>query len=125
MPTMTDPELTLQMNPILEGQLRSLDEEQGLATQNARTVTLDQSSVGRLSRMDAMQQQAMAHASLQRLALQRRRVEAALDRVRRGNYGQCCECGGNIGLERLLSDPAAPFCMDCQAERDAERHGAR
>ncbi|MDZ7591164.1 MAG: TraR/DksA C4-type zinc finger protein [Rubrivivax sp.] len=122
---MNPPDLIQRMNPILEGLMRSLEEEHGMATQNARTVTLDQSSVGRLSRMDAMQQQAMAQASLQRLGVQRRRVEAALDRVRRGSYGQCCECGGAIGLERLLSDPAAPFCMDCQEDRDAERDGAR
>lgn len=122
---MTDPELSLRMNAVLERLLHSLDEEQRLATQNARTVTLDQTSVGRLSRMDAMQQQAMAQASLQRLALQRRRVEAALDRVRGGTYGRCCECDKEVGVERLLSDPAAPFCMDCQEERDAQRDAAR
>lgn len=49
---------------------------------NAATVNLDQAGVGRLSRMDAMQQQAMALASVQRLAIQQRRVEAALARVR-------------------------------------------
>lgn len=122
---MTDPDLSLRMNAILERLLHSLDDEQRLATQNARTVTLDQTSVGRLSRMDAMQQQAMAQASLQRLALQRRRVEAALDRVRHGTYGRCCECDREVGLERLLSDPAAPFCMDCQEERDGRRDAAR
>ncbi|HVR54458.1 MAG TPA: TraR/DksA C4-type zinc finger protein [Pseudorhodoferax sp.] len=92
---------------------------------NASTVTLDQTSVGRLSRLDAMQQQAMAQASLLRLDVQRRRVEAALDRIRHGSYGTCCACESDIGLERLLTDPATPFCMDCQAERDTERHGMR
>jgi DnaK suppressor protein len=120
-----DPNLTQRMKPILERLMHSLEEEQRLAAPNARTVTLDPSSVGRLSRMDAMQQQAMAQASLKRLDVQRRRVEAALDRTRRGTYGPCCACGSDIGLDRLLTDPAAPFCMDCQEERDAQRHAAR
>ncbi len=122
---MTDPGLSLRMNPILERLLHSLDGEHRLATQNARKVTLDQTSVGRLSRMDAMQQQAMAQASLQRLALQLRRVEAAQNRVPHGTCGRCCECDRDVGLERLLSDPAAPFCMDCQEEWDAQCDAAR
>jgi DnaK suppressor protein len=117
--------LIQRMKPILDELHARLEDEQRTAADNARTVTLDQSSVGRLSRMDAMQQQAMAQASMQRLQLQRRRLEAALQRVQQGSYGACCECGGPIGLERLLSDPAAPFCMDCQEERDAEREAGR
>lgn len=117
--------LISRMKPLLDDLLARLDEEQRLAADNARTVTLDQSSVGRLSRMDAMQQQAMAQASMQRLQVHRRRLDAALQRVQQGSYGICCECAGAIGLERLLSDPAAPFCMDCQEERDAERSAPR
>ena len=122
---MTSTDLIEHMKPMLDDLLERLAQEQRTAAENARTVTLDQSSVGRLSRMDAMQQQAMAQASMQRLQLQQRRLEAALQRVQQGTYGNCCECGGSIGLERLLSDPAAPFCMDCQTERDVERKAAR
>jgi len=118
-------DLIQRMKPILDDLRARLEEEQRTAADNALTVTLDQSSVGRLSRMDAMQQQAMAQASMQRMQLRRRRLEAALQRVQQGAYGNCCECAGSIGLERLLSDPAAPFCMDCQAERDADREAAR
>lgn len=122
---MNTSDLIPRMKPILDALLARLDEEQRSAADNARTVMPDQSSVGRLSRMDAMQQQAMAQASMQRLQLQRRRLAAALQRVQQGSYGVCCECAGAIGLERLLSDPAAPFCMACQEERDATRGAAR
>lgn len=122
---MTAIDLMQRMRPVLEDLLECLAQEQRTAADNARTVTLDQSSVGRLSRMDAMQQQAMAQATMQRQHLQRRRLEAALQRVQQGSYGNCCDCGSPIGLERLRSDPAAPFCMDCQGERDAERETAR
>lgn len=125
MNTMNATDLQRRMQPILEELLRSLGTEHAMTTQNARTVTLDQTSVGRLSRLDAMQQQAMAQASLVRMDVQRRRVDAALDRIRSGSYGRCCACAEDIGLERLLSDPATPFCLDCQVDRDAERHGSR
>ncbi|MBS4050123.1 MAG: hypothetical protein KGZ69_02845, partial [Methylomonas sp.] len=56
------------------------------------TVQLDQSRVGRLSRMDAMQQQAMSQSLKSRLLSNRRRLEAALERVNNGRFGVCCRC---------------------------------
>lgn len=91
-----------------------------LAQESAGTVELDQSSVGRLSRMDAMQQQAMAQASIQRLAVRKRRIAAAQDRVASGTYGRCCECGGGVEVERLARDATTLFCAECQAERDSK-----
>lgn len=105
----------------LQQLLASVDAEGALAKQGAGTVTLDQSSVGRLSRMDALQQQAMAQAAVQRLVTQRRRVLAALDRVAQGRYGRCCECDGEVEPARLQFDPTALFCLECQAERQADR----
>jgi DnaK suppressor protein len=81
-----------------------------------RAVELDQTKVGRLSRMDAMQQQAMAAGLRERLSLKKRRLEAALARIDAGTYGKCCKCGGPISLARLEADLGAPFCIDCQAE---------
>lgn len=90
------------------------------ASANAGTVMLDQSSVGRLSRMDAIQQQAMAssqRASLQRHQLQ---LQAARTRLENGTFGACCQCGNDIALPRLLVDPGAPFCADCQDVRERD-----
>ena len=83
----------------------------------AGTVELDQSSVGRLSRMDAMQQQKMAKNRQGRLAERKRRVDAALDRMAAGKYGLGCQCRDTIEMGRLESDPAAVFCMACAQER--------
>lgn len=87
------------------------------STAAAATVVLDQSSVGRLSRMDAMQQQAMAKNVLQRLAMQQRKLEAALGRMELGTYGLCCLCHDAVETKRLDADPAAVFCRDCEANR--------
>lgn len=104
---------------LLLGLMSKLDDDLALAKGSAGTVELDQTAVGRLSRMDALQQQAMARASVQRLEVQRRRIAAALDRIDAGTYGLCCACGGEVEAERLRLDALVLFCVDCQAERSA------
>ena len=84
-------------------------------------VELDQTRVGRLSRMDAMQQQAMSSGIRERLRLKKRRLEAALERVDMGRFGLCCACGNDVPPARLRADPGTPFCADCQSEIDEHR----
>ena len=79
----------------------------------AGTVELDQARVGRISRMDALQQQAMAKAASQRSSVQLHKIEAALVRIRTGEYGYCLKCGEDIAEKRLQVDPAALTCMTC------------
>lgn len=76
-------------------------------------VELDQASVGRFSRMDVMQQQAMAVAAERRRAASLQRIDAALRRIERADYGWCAECCEPIALARLALDPAAPLCVGC------------
>lgn len=78
-------------------------------------VELDQTSVGRLSRMDAIQRQAMAEAGRQRRQMARRRIDAALDRLEAGDYGYCVRCGEAIAPKRLELDPAIATCVACSA----------
>jgi len=79
----------------------------------AGVVTLDQSRVGRLSRMDALQTQAMAQASHRQREVALRRVLAALRRIEAGEFGYCVACGEAIDPRRLEVDPAAPRCVRC------------
>lgn len=76
-------------------------------------VILDQSSVGRLSRMDAMQQQAMAQNTRQRALIELKRIDAAIARCNDGSYGMCISCDDEINPKRLELDPAATLCIDC------------
>lgn len=78
-----------------------------------RPVELDQQSVGRLSRMDALQHQAMARAQDARRDRERRRIDAALARLDAGDYGFCTDCGEEIAEDRLARDPAVPRCLSC------------
>jgi DnaK suppressor protein len=78
-------------------------------------VALDQTTVGRLSRVDAMQQQAMALATERRRTVALARIEAALARIEAGEYGWCMRCGEAIAPKRLALDPASPTCVACAA----------
>ena len=80
-----------------------------------RSVTLDQQSVGRLSRMDAMQGQAMAAAGEARRSGRGRAIVAALARLEGEDFGWCDGCGEFIGLKRLDLDPVAQKCVSCAA----------
>ncbi len=83
-------------------------------SEGARAVVeLDQQSVGRLSRMDALQGQAMAQEQDRRRESELGRVEAALRRVETGDFGYCIACGEPIAEKRLRLDPAVPTCVDC------------
>lgn len=79
----------------------------------ASPVALDQQSVGRLSRMDAMQRQAMSQEQERRRAREILRIDRALQRLEEGEYGVCQECGEDISQKRLSVDPAAHLCITC------------
>ncbi|MBT8444490.1 MAG: TraR/DksA family transcriptional regulator [Gammaproteobacteria bacterium] len=79
----------------------------------AATVELDQTRQGRLSRMDAMQAQAMSLEANRRREQQLARLKSALKRIEAGDYGWCLECGEPIDPRRLEHDPAAPLCIAC------------
>ncbi len=66
-----------------------------------------------LTRNEALQLQAVAASSVERLRMELRKTEAAQDRDAKGNYGECCRCGDEIDAARLEHDPATPFCEDC------------
>lgn len=97
----------------LTDRLDELDRLDASSADSRKPVELDQSSVGRLSRMDAMQQQAMALAIAGRRDVERRRLKAALARLDIDEFGMCLRCGEEIDRERLAFDPAIAQCGDC------------
>jgi DnaK suppressor protein len=93
--------------------LAKLREEDRRAAESTAPVTLEQDSVGRLSRIDAMQMQAMALASQRRRSTEKRQIEAALRRIDSGDYGYCTACGEDIPEARLRHSPAVTKCVEC------------
>ena len=98
----------------LQAELKSLNE---ISTEARSPVTLDQQSIGRLSRMDALQQQAMASAVAKRRQSDLIRIESTLTRLENGDYGFCERCGEEIPPRRLEIDPLASRCAACASKR--------
>ena len=80
---------------------------------NAEPVELDQSKVGRLSRMDAMQAQQMALETKRRRQDQLRRIQTALRRIESDDYGYCIQCDETMDSRRLKVDPSSAKCIKC------------
>ena len=98
---------------LIDARLAELAEGDTRGAAGKATVELDQQAVGRLSRMDALQNQAMAKATDARRAGERARLTAALARMDEGEFGFCEDCGEEIAVGRLQLDPAATRCVDC------------
>jgi DnaK suppressor protein len=81
--------------------------------ESSRPVDLND-PIGRLSRMDAIQQQQMALNAKKQLELNLQLVDAALERLEKGEYGYCLQCEEEIDQKRLLAKPEAAFCTRCQ-----------
>lgn len=109
----------MDLDPIrrrLENDRDELLAQDQITEDDRATVELDQTSVGRLSRMDAIQRQAMAQAGQQRRQLERRRIEAALERIEAGDYGFCVRCGEAIAPKRIELNPAIATCIGCAGD---------
>lgn len=97
----------------LDEKKRELEAMSEMSEEARAPVTLDQQSVGRLSRMDAMQQQQMAQAQERARKRDLVRIEMAERRLADGEYGFCSECGEAIAEKRLEIDPMAEKCVRC------------
>lgn len=103
----------------MNDELLQIAETIAQAKNASSVVELDQSSVGRVSRIEALQQQAMAQSMLERLHTRQRQIGAALTRIDNGTFGLCCACEADLEPDRLNADPATVCCMDCAEKRVA------
>ncbi len=97
----------------LHAEADALTETAARSLSERAPVQLDQQSVGRLSRMDALQVQAMAVAEQDRRDVRLQRVRAALARIEDGTFGDCLTCDEPIEAKRLSADPTVPNCIGC------------
>ena len=103
----------IAIRKVLKQELAALAGMRDAAADERKPVELDQQSVGRLSRMDAMQVQAMANAVETRRQSRATQLKAALRRLDEGEYGYCAECGEEIPAKRLETDLTIARCVTC------------
>ncbi len=107
-----------RMQALLADELATLTETLEASLESAKGTALDQARIGRLSRMDALQSQAMAQGANRRLAEDITAIRAALERIERGTYGICAGCDREIDLMRLEVYPATERCLPCAKRRE-------
>jgi DnaK suppressor protein len=107
----------VELGSLLKVLEKSLEESVLLGNENAKPVDLD-APIGRLSRMDALQQQAMAKATKEKAKIRLAQVRVARTAHEDGEYGFCRRCEEPIGIGRLRSRPETPFCIACQGRSE-------
>ncbi len=101
------------MKARLEGMKAELETLANEHEHDSDVVQLDQTTQGRLSRMDALQGQAMAQEVARRRETEIKRIDAALKRIEDGEYGYCVSCDEKVQAKRLDFDPSVPNCIKC------------
>jgi len=114
-----DEENLKQIKQLLLKMKSELQEQEKTSKETGKPVELDQTKVGRISRMDAMQAQQMALNASRRRQLQLVKIESAFQRIDFGEYGYCLTCDEDIDIRRLMVDPTNTYCIKC-----AERMGS-
>jgi len=109
------PQTPEQWRILIEEMRDDLLSRSGISADARKPVELDQQSVGRLSRQDALQQQAMANAQEQLRKRELKRIDLALERLDDGEFGYCLNCGEEIAAKRLEIDPLAALCVACKS----------
>lgn len=99
----------------LKAELQALE---AASREGSAPVELDQTKVGRLSRMDALQGQAMALELDRRRKIEIQRIDSALSRIESGDFGYCVSCDEEIAPKRLELDPAVPTCIACAEQKE-------
>ena len=120
-PASSTPARTEMLRELLETRQRELQQLLENDAEAAQPVTLDQQSVGRVSRIDAIQQQQMALANRQQARALQQQIEAALQRIQTGEFGDCLHCGEAIAAARLQVQPWASLCIACQSAAEDDQ----
>lgn len=114
-------DLTSEQRAELEADLCALQVDLAemieLSKEGSRPVDLDQ-PIGRISRMDAIQQQQMAESNRRGYKLRLRRVEAALSAMGNAEYGLCHACEEPIAFRRLKAVPESRMCIQCKSAQE-------
>lgn len=105
-----------RFRPLIRERMQAIESEIAALADETKVISPDV-SIGRLSRLDAMQHQQMALAGKRRLEEERGRLNEALRRIDSGTYGRCLLCGSDIANERLEYQPDAVTCVPCMRQR--------
>lgn len=116
---LTDEQVT-ELVRILEDAREGIRAQLDASREDARPVDLDK-PIGRLTRVDAMQQQNMTQAGRRNLEARLQQIAGALAATLTGDYGLCVSCEEPIGYPRLYARPESRLCVRCQERLETTR----
>ncbi len=102
-----------ELRSLIEKTLAEVEASLEDARDDAKPVNLDL-EIGRVSRVDALQQQQFAVARRGELETRQKQLRSALSRIQAGSFGECLRCEEPIGLRRLRVRPESTQCRECQ-----------
>ncbi|PCH91428.1 MAG: TraR/DksA family transcriptional regulator [Bacteroidetes bacterium] len=70
-------------------------------------------AIGRISRMDAINNKSINEAALRTAVLKLNRLKDVLSKLHDKDFGVCRKCSKPIPIQRILLVPQAPFCVNC------------
>ena len=104
----------IELRAELQRQLVRLEQSMRVTEKAVKIVELDQTAVGRLSRMDSLQNQSLSKGLREREVARLSQLREAISRIEKETFGLCIACGGEIPYGRLFVFPEAPACGECQ-----------
>jgi len=107
-----------KIRALLQSDLAQLRKQIELSAESSKVVQLDQTMMGRVSRIDAIQQQKIAQASLERDKTHFSKLSRALQNIDSEDFGYCMECDENICFSRLMIKPESICCVSCQQKKE-------
>lgn len=113
-----EPSQTAELRDALQVRREELEAVLDSSADGAKPVDLSE-PIGRLSRLDAIQQQKMTVANREGQAAELRRITVALAALDSGDYGYCRHCEESIRFERLRARPDAQICIACQSKLES------
>jgi DnaK suppressor protein len=70
-------------------------------------------AIGRVSRMDAINNRSINESALRKKKLQLANIELALRKVDQPGFGRCIRCGNTIPIARIMLMPESNVCVTC------------
>ncbi len=101
-----------KISAIIKTQIQTLNEEIAELKELTKPIPLD-AAIGRVSRMDAINNKAINDAALRDKEKLLKRLERTQDRIDEKDFGLCLKCGNEIPFGRLEYMPHATRCVSC------------
>ncbi|NNC84382.1 MAG: hypothetical protein HKN79_12475 [Flavobacteriales bacterium] len=113
---MLDPKKKSELKDLILSTIEEVKEEIKELKELTKPIA-PENAIGRVSRMDAINNKSINEAALRQTEVKLRKLETALEKVGEEFFGLCGACGQEIPVGRLMLMPESVFCVQCAERR--------